>query len=120
MFGLFDHKPIETVADAQRRAKKRLPKAVYTSLIAGNERGITLDTHIIAFDERGFVQRVGADIALSRDMSASFMGQDISIPVVMSPAAAVAVHPDGEVAVACAAARHDTAIGQSNFAASDF
>ena len=33
----------ETVAEAQRRAKKRLPKSVYMALVAGSERGITLD-----------------------------------------------------------------------------
>lgn len=120
MFGLFERKPIETVEEARRRAKRRLPKPIYTSLVAGNERGVTLDQNVSAFDEVGFVPRVGADIARTRDMSASFMGQDISLPVVMSPAAAVAIHPGGEVAVARAAAKHDTAIGQSNFAASAF
>ena len=33
----------ETVAEAQRRAKKRLPKSVYAALVAGSERGITID-----------------------------------------------------------------------------
>ena len=31
----------ETVAEAQRRAKKRLPKSVYMALVAGSEQGIT-------------------------------------------------------------------------------
>ena len=31
----------ETVAEAQRRAKKRLPKGVYGALVAGSERGLT-------------------------------------------------------------------------------
>ena len=29
----------ETVAEAQRRAKKRLPKSVYAALVAGSEKG---------------------------------------------------------------------------------
>jgi pre-mycofactocin synthase len=33
----------ETVAEAQRRAKKRLPKSVYGALIAGSERGQTIE-----------------------------------------------------------------------------
>ena len=33
----------ETVAIAQQRAKKRLPKSVYGALIAGSEKGISLD-----------------------------------------------------------------------------
>lgn len=44
----------ETVAEAQRRAKKRLPKSVYAALIAGSERGVTVDDNIAAFAELGF------------------------------------------------------------------
>ena len=33
----------ETVAEAQRRAKKRLPKGVYGALVAGSERGLTVE-----------------------------------------------------------------------------
>ena len=32
----------ETVAEAQRRAKKRLPRSVYGALVAGSEKGLTL------------------------------------------------------------------------------
>ena len=32
----------ETVAEAQRRAKKRLPRSVYSALLAGSERGVTV------------------------------------------------------------------------------
>jgi L-lactate dehydrogenase (cytochrome)/glycolate oxidase len=44
------------------------------------------------------------------------MGQDISFPVVISPTGIQAVHPDGEVAVARAAAARGTAMGLSSFA----
>ena len=44
------------------------------------------------------------------------MGQDISMPVVISPTGVQAVHPDGEVAVARAAAARGTAMGLSSFA----
>ena len=33
----------ETVAEAQRRAQKELPRSVYSALIAGSERGTTLE-----------------------------------------------------------------------------
>ena len=117
---MFEHKPIETVADAQRRAKKKLPKAVYTAIMAGNENGATFRENIDAFTKIGFAPRVGGEIAPKRDMQTSILGQDISMPVVISPAAAQAIHPEGEVAVARAAARAGTAIGQSNFAPSRF
>jgi len=41
------------------------------------------------------------------------MGQDISLPVLISP---TGVHPDGEVAVARAAFARGTAMGLSSFA----
>ena len=43
----------ETVAEAQRRAKDRLPAPVYGALIAGSEKGITLDDNIAAYSELG-------------------------------------------------------------------
>jgi L-lactate dehydrogenase (cytochrome)/glycolate oxidase len=44
------------------------------------------------------------------------MGQPISMPVVISPTGVQAVHPDGEVAVARAAAARGIAMGLSSFA----
>ena len=44
------------------------------------------------------------------------MGQPISLPVLISPTGVQAVHPDGEVAVARAAAARGTAMGLSSFA----
>lgn len=114
------HKPIETVADAQRRAKRRLPKPVYTAILAGNEKGWTFANNVSAFAEIGFNPRVGTEVAATRDMTTSLMGQEISMPVVISPAAAQAIHPEGEVPVARASAKAGIAIGQSNFAVSPF
>ncbi len=105
----------ETVAEAQRRAKKRLPKSVYAALIAGSEKGITIEDNIAAYSEIGFAPHV-AGAAASRDLATSVMGQDISLPVVISPTGVQAVHPDGEVAVARAAAARGTAMGLSSFA----
>jgi heme/flavin dehydrogenase (mycofactocin system) len=44
------------------------------------------------------------------------MGQQISMPVLISPTGVQAVHPDGEVAVARAAAARGVAMGLSSFA----
>ena len=49
-------------------------------------------------------------------MGATVMGQAISMPVLISPTGVQAVHPDGEVAVARAAAARGTAMGLSSFA----
>jgi len=39
----------ETVHEAQRRAKQRLPKSVYSSLVAGTQAGITVNDNVDAF-----------------------------------------------------------------------
>jgi heme/flavin dehydrogenase (mycofactocin system) len=105
----------ETVAEAQRRAKKRLPSSVYSALLAGSEAGVSYDDNTTAFNELGFAPHV-AGLSDKREMATTVMGQDISLPVLISPTGVQAVHPDGEVAVARAAAARGTAIGLSSFA----
>jgi L-lactate dehydrogenase (cytochrome)/glycolate oxidase len=105
----------ETVAIAQQRAKKRLPKSVYSSLISASEKGLTVADNVAAFSELGFAPHVvGAPD--KRDMATSVMGQQISMPVMISPTGVQAVDPAGEVAVARAAAARGTAMGLSSFA----
>ena len=105
----------ETVAIAQQRAKRRLPKSAYSSLISASEKGITVSDNVEAFVELGFAPHV-VGAPEKRDMATSVMGQDISLPVLISPTGVQAVHPDGEVAVARAAAARGTAMGLSSFA----
>ncbi|MER7003766.1 pre-mycofactocin synthase MftD [Dactylosporangium sp. NPDC000555] len=105
----------ESVAEAQRRAKKRLPKSVYSALVAGSERGVTLEDNQAAFAELGFAPYTAGQPA-GRDLATRVMGQDIALPVLISPTGVQAVHPDGEVAVARAAAARGTAMGLSSFA----
>jgi heme/flavin dehydrogenase (mycofactocin system) len=105
----------ETVAIAQQRAKKRLPKSVYSSLISASEKGMTVSANVEAFGELGLAPHViGAQS--KRDLSTTVLGQEISLPVMISPTGVQAVHPDGEVAVARAAAARGTAMGLSSFA----
>ena len=105
----------ETVAAAQRLAKKRLPKSVYSALIAGSEKGVTLEDNLKAFDELGLAPHC-AGLSSKREMETTVMGQPISMPVIISPTGVQAVHPEGEVAVARAAAARGIAMGLSSFA----
>jgi pre-mycofactocin synthase len=105
----------ESVAVAQRRAKRYLPKSVYSTLVAGSEAGVTLDDNLAAFGELGFAPRVGGAPA-QRDQTTTVMGEQISLPMLISPTGVQSVHPDGEVAVARAAAARGTAMGLSSFA----
>ncbi|MGP2440090.1 pre-mycofactocin synthase MftD [Streptomyces sp. JW3] len=105
----------ESVAIAQERARKRLPKPVYGALVAGSERGQTVAANQAAFAELGLSPHVAGHHA-DRSMATRLMGTEISLPVVISPTGVQAVHPDGEVAVARAAAARGTIMGLSNFA----
>ena len=105
----------ETVAEAQRRAKKRLPKSVYGALVAGSEKGLTVADNMSAFDHLGFAPHM-ANLPRERGMNVTVMGQELSMPVMISPTGVQAVHPDGEVAVARAAQNRGIAMGLSSFA----
>ncbi|MEV1329304.1 pre-mycofactocin synthase MftD [Micromonospora costi] len=105
----------ETVSEAQRRAKKRLPRGVYLALVAGAEAGVTMDDNVAAFGELRFRPHV-ADLPTERDLTTTVMGQDVSMPVLISPTGVQAVHPDGELAVARAARDAGTAMSLSSFA----
>ncbi len=105
----------ESVAEAQRRAKKRLPKGVYGALVAGSERGLTSEDNLAAFAEIGFAPHT-AGLANERNMGVTVMGQEISLPVIISPTGVQAVTPGGEVDVARAAANRGTALGLSSMA----
>ncbi|MET9080878.1 pre-mycofactocin synthase MftD [Streptomyces sp. NPDC004237] len=105
----------ESVAVARRRARKRLPQPVYAALVAGSERGLTMAENEAAFGRLGLSPHVAGQ-QVDRSMATTIMGIDISLPVLISPTGVQAVHPDGEVAVARAAAARGTVMGLSNFA----
>jgi heme/flavin dehydrogenase (mycofactocin system) len=105
----------ETVAIAQRRAQKRLPKSVYGALIGGSEKGLSSMDNLDSFDQLGFAPHV-AGLSNERQMTTVVMGQSVSMPVLISPTGVQAVHPLGEVAVARAAESRGVAMGLSSFA----
>lgn len=104
----------ESIAEAHRRARRRLPSAVYAAVLAGSERGATHADNIASFAEIGLAPRV-AGLKAERQLSTTFMGQPISFPVVTAPTGTHAVHPQGEVAVARATASRGTAMVLSSF-----
>jgi L-lactate dehydrogenase (cytochrome) len=105
----------ETVAEAQRRARRRLPASVYRALLAGSERGVTLEDNVRAFGELGLLPHI-VELPAAREQATTVLGEEISLPVIISPTGVQAVSPGGEVAVARAAATAGTAIGLSSFA----
>jgi len=105
----------ETVAAAQRAAERRLPASVYNALIAGSEKGLSSQDNTSSFDKLGFAPHV-AGLKNERSMATTLLGQEVSMPVVLSPTGVQAVHPEGEVAVARAAAARGVLMGLSSFA----
>jgi pre-mycofactocin synthase len=105
----------ESVAEAQRRAQRRLPRSVYGALVAGSEQGATLDDNLRAFRELGFLPRIATGGG-ERALATTVLGQELALPVLMSPTGVQAVCPEGEVAVARAAAAAGSAIGVGSFA----
>ena len=76
---------------------------------------MTLNDNLTAFDQLGFAPHI-ANLPRERDMSVTVLGEKLSMPVIMSPTGVQAVHPDGEVAIARAAANRGVAMGLSSFA----
>lgn len=68
-----------------------------------------------AFGELGFAPHVAGQPA-ERSLATRALDQDMSMPVMISPTGVQAVHPEGEVAVARAAAARGVAMGLSSFA----
>jgi L-lactate dehydrogenase (cytochrome) len=104
----------ESVAEAQRRAKRRLPRPVYLALLAGAEQGATLGDNVAAFRELRLIPRVATGGG-ERELATTVLGVDVSLPVVISPTGVQAVGPEGELAVARAAAGAGAAMGLGSF-----
>lgn len=117
-------RPIESVADAQRRARRRIPRPIYTALISGNEKGVTMRANVDAFSHIGWRPLVARETheeqPLGRDLSSTALGMDLSVPFMIGPAGAQGVDPRAEVAVAAAAKTVGTAIALSSFATKPF
>ncbi len=104
----------ESVAVARARAKKRLPRSVYSAIVAGAEAGVSASENISAFDQLG-LRPITAGQTTGAPLDTTIMGQASSMPVMISPTGVQAVHPDGEVAVARATAARGVPMGLSSF-----
>src|ERR1700761_7492248 len=90
----------ETVAEARRRARRRLPRPVFLALEAGAEAGGTRADNEAAFRAIRFAPPRLADLPTRRDQRTTVLGTEIALPVIASPVGAQAVHPLGELAIA--------------------
>lgn len=107
----------ETVAEARRRARRRLPRSVFLALEAGAEAGVTRADNVAAFSQIGFAPPRLAGLPATRDLRTTVLDVPVGLPVIASPVGAQAVHPLGEIAVARGTSEAGTAMGLSEFAA---
>jgi L-lactate dehydrogenase (cytochrome) len=94
-----------SVADLRRIARRRLPRGVFDYIDGGAEDERSLRANCDAFAAVGFRPRVLAGLD-DVDISTSLLGRPVSLPLVLAPTGFTRIaHPDGELAVARAAAR---------------
>ena len=74
----------ETVAEAQRRAKKRLPKIAYDFIEGGTDDEVALTTNEQAFRQARIVPRYLVDVTV-RDQSTTLFGRTYSSPIGIAP-----------------------------------
>ena len=106
---------INSVEDAQRLAKRRLPPSVYNMIVGPRNDGATARDNLRAFAEVGFRPRAAA-LHQKRELATTVLGQSIAFPVIIAPTGHVRMaHRDGELGAAKAAGMMGTAIGISTF-----
>lgn len=112
--------PIEIidVNELEARASMVIPRGGFDYIAGGAESEKTLQRNVSAFDDIDIVPRVlrGVD---KPDLKTSVLGIDISLPVIIAPAAAHGLaHISAEAGTARGAAAVDTIMAISNYASS--
>lgn len=99
---------IKSVAEAERMARRRLPKSMFESIETGAGQELTLRWNLEAFGEVQF--RPQAAIQFPRyDLSTTVLGHEIAVPVMIAPTGSIRMfRAEGEPAVAKAAGEAGT------------
>jgi isopentenyl diphosphate isomerase/L-lactate dehydrogenase-like FMN-dependent dehydrogenase len=99
---------VVNIEDLRRRAQRRLPRAVFDYLDGGAEAELTLAENCRAF--RDLIFRPRGAVALGAcDLKTRVLGHELSFPAMLAPVGySRLMHPDGEVAAACAAGQAGT------------
>ena len=97
-----------SIDDLEKLARRRLPHPVYQYLIGAAETEATARRNIASFDEVRLIPRCLIDVS-QVDTKTRILGQDVAWPVFCSSTGASRFyHPEGERAVARAAAKSGT------------
>ena len=92
------------IDDLREAARNRLPRFIFDYLEGGADDEFTLNRNRSVFTEYYLLQRVLVDIA-GIDTSTTVLGEKVALPIIFTSTGANRLyHPDGELAVARAAA----------------
>ncbi len=92
------------VGELRQRARRRLPRAVFDYVEGGADQEITLAQNLAAYTRWRFTPRVLTDVS-EPDLRTRLLGAELPYPLGLAPTGYTRmVHPDGELAVARAAA----------------
>jgi 4-hydroxymandelate oxidase len=95
---------LQTLADYRRAARARLPQMAWDYFRSGADGGETLRENRRAYRRWQFWPRMLVDVS-TRDLGTEILGARLSMPIAIAPTAYQRLaHPDGEVAMARAAA----------------
>lgn len=107
--GLGYWRRFDSVAEAERLARRRLPGAMFDRLNRGVDDSTTFIANRRAFGEVSFRPRAAA-VVPARSTRTTVLGAEVSTPVLLAPVGALRLqHPAGVRAAVAAAARFGTA-----------
>ncbi len=107
-------KDVHNISDFRGLAKQRLPGPIFHYIDGAADDEVTYRRNNAAFDEVDLVPNVLAGVE-DIDLSTTVMGQNLSMPLFLSPTALQRLfHHDGEMAVARAAEKFNTMFGVSS------
>ncbi len=99
---------ILSVADAERMARRRLPKAIFHSIECGSGRELTLGWNLDAFNEVQFRPQAAVQYP-NYDLSTTVLGHEIATPIMIAPTGSIRMfRSEGEPSVAKAAGEAGT------------
>ena len=101
-------------SDFRTLARRRVPRAIFDYIDGGADDEVSKQRNAAAIADCDLVPNILRGVK-DIDLSVTVMGQRLALPVYLSPTALQRVfHPDGERAVAAAAARFGTLFGVSS------
>ncbi|MFG6199700.1 alpha-hydroxy acid oxidase [Nonomuraea sp. JJY05] len=95
------------IEDLRAAARRRLPRAVFDYVDGGADSEITLTANRVAYERWRFLPRILIDVS-EADLTGEVFGVRLPVPLGLAPTGYTRMtHPDGELAVAAAAAAYD-------------